>query len=69
MCRAQHPDKNKEANATATFQALGVVHATLSDPEKRKVYDRTGVLEDDDGLSGDGREWCVIECARRLTVS
>jgi hypothetical protein len=52
----QHPDKNKDEGATRTFQALGVVHATLSDPDKRRVYDDTGVIDD----TGDSeKEWCV----------
>lgn len=59
----QHPDKNKAADATPTFQALGLVHAVLSDPEKRKVYDDTGVIDDE---SEEGRVWCVL--LRRLQV-
>jgi hypothetical protein len=52
----QHPDKNKSADATRKFQALGVVHAVLSDAEKRAVYDETGVIDDS---TGEAKEWCV----------
>lgn len=41
--KRQHPDKCQgDPEATAKFQALSVVHATLSDPEKRRLYDETG---------------------------
>ena len=33
------------------------MHATLSDEAKREVYDRTGVVEDEDGLSAAGADW------------
>jgi|TARA_B110000208_G_scaffold186286_1_gene242617 curved DNA-binding protein CbpA len=59
-----HPDRQRRdasaedvAKATSTFQALTIVHETLKDAAKRKVYDETGVIEDEDGLSGaSGRE-------------
>lgn len=38
-----HPDKGGEAE---TFQAISVAHAILSDPEKRKVYDKSGLVDD-----------------------
>ena len=38
----QHPDKNKDPNASKQFQALGIVHETLHTPERRKIYDETG---------------------------
>ena len=50
-----HPDRNRDEGATGMFQALSLVHTTLSDPAKRKIYDETGVVEDEDGLSRDGR--------------
>lgn len=37
-----------------------MVHATLSDEEKRKVYDETGSLVDDDTLEQSEKEWYVI---------
>lgn len=38
-----HPDKGGKAEL---FQALSVAHAILSDPERRKVYDECGVVDD-----------------------
>ena len=47
----QHPDKSTEKDATTKFQALTVVHKILSDPKKRSVYDRTGVMDEEDRSS------------------
>ena len=33
------------------------MHSILSDTEKRKVYDRTGNIEDTEGLTESGKEW------------
>ncbi|KAI5698148.1 dnaJ homolog subfamily C member 9 [Diaphorina citri] len=46
-----HPDRVTEEDkevATEKFKILGLVHSILSDVEKRKVYDQTGTLEDED---------------------
>ncbi len=43
-----HPDRveeQKKENATEKFQTLGKVYSILSDQEKRKVYDETGILK------------------------
>lgn len=37
-----HPDKNKTENAEEAFKAVGKAYTTLSDPQKRSVYDRHG---------------------------
>jgi len=48
-----HPDKNPgDEAAKERFQTLQRIYAVLSDPEKRKVYDQTGSLEDSEELSG-----------------
>mmetsp|Transcript_10151 Transcript_10151/g.11881 ORF Transcript_10151/g.11881 Transcript_10151/m.11881 type:complete len:279 (-) Transcript_10151:727-1563(-) len=42
-----HPDRNPgDKSSTAKFQTLKRVYEVLSDPEKRRVYDNTGSLED-----------------------
>jgi DnaJ-class molecular chaperone len=47
--RSQHPDKCPgDETAHARFQALGMVHSVLSDPEKRAVYDETGEVPGDE---------------------
>lgn len=41
-----HPDRvdeNKKLEATEKFKVLGHVHSILSDTEKRKIYDETGL--------------------------
>ena len=41
-----HPDKNKEADATLKFQALGEVHRILSTSDLRSQYDESGEIPD-----------------------
>ncbi|EFX86880.1 hypothetical protein DAPPUDRAFT_221714 [Daphnia pulex] len=51
-----HPDRVGEEdkeNATEKFQTLGKVYSILSDKEKRKIYDETGCVDDDDFSKGD----------------
>lgn len=38
--------------ATALFQLLGKVYAVLSDPERRKIYDDCGELDDEAAFGG-----------------
>jgi len=53
-----HPDKNREDPfANDKFQTLGKIHMTLSDPEKRKIYDETGETSDDTGASFGETDW------------
>lgn len=49
-----HPDRGGDAEK---FKAISCGHTILSDPEKRKLYDRTGELDDSD-WSDDAVEWC-----------
>lgn len=48
-----HPDKNSAPHADEAFKALGLAYATLSDPQKRTIYDRYGE-EDPDNRGGGG---------------
>lgn len=42
-----HPDKNSAPNADEAFKAVGLAYATLSDPQKRAIYDRYGEEDPD----------------------
>ncbi|KAH7727266.1 Protein DNJ-20 a [Aphelenchoides avenae] len=43
LAKELHPDRNKDDElSNEKFQDLGAAYAVLSDPEKRKVYDRQG---------------------------
>jgi len=48
-----HPDKNSAPHADEAFKAVGLAYATLSDPQKRTIYDRYGE-EDPDNHGGGG---------------
>lgn len=48
-----HPDKNSHPQSDEAFKAVGLAYATLSDPEKRQIYDRFGE-EDPDQRGGGG---------------
>ena len=37
-----HPDKNKDVAAQSKFQKIAQAYETLSDPEKRRLYDMHG---------------------------
>ena len=42
-----HPDKNTAPSAEPAFKIIGTANDCLSNPEKRRVYDQTGVDGDD----------------------
>ena len=42
LARKYHPDVSKEADAEERFKEANEAHSVLSDPEKRKKYDRFG---------------------------
>ncbi|CAF1032855.1 unnamed protein product [Rotaria magnacalcarata] len=53
LAKELHPDKNKDdPKAQERFQDLGAAYEALSDPDKRKVYDKHG----EDGLKRQGGE-------------
>ncbi|KAL7541130.1 hypothetical protein ACHAXR_012043 [Thalassiosira sp. AJA248-18] len=46
-----HPDKNSAPHADEAFKAVGLAYATLSDSQKRRIYDMSGE-EDPDNRGG-----------------
>ena len=43
LAKEHHPDRNPDdPNANEKFQDLGAAYEALSDPDKRKLYDRGG---------------------------
>lgn len=57
LAKEMHPDRNPDdPSATDKFQELGAAYEALSDPEKRKIYDRGGeeaLQKDGQGGGGD----------------
>ncbi|VDQ01817.1 unnamed protein product [Trichobilharzia regenti] len=50
-----HPDRHEndsKSEATQKFQVLSRIYAYLDDDEKRKIYDETGVIDEEDEISG-----------------
>src|SRR4051795_5245178 len=54
LARKYHPDANKEAGAEERFKEISEAYDVLSDPEKRKKYDRGGVFAGPFGGAGSG---------------
>lgn len=58
-----HPDRHDAADSktiqdsTRIFQTLSKVHFILSDDEKRKLYDSTGIVDADDALDSQNADW------------
>src|ERR671925_2136834 len=44
LARKYHPDTNKQAAAEERFKEISEAYDVLSDPEKRKKYDRGGLF-------------------------
>jgi len=47
-----HPDRNKDPHAQSIFQSIGEAYETLSDPSKRRHYDKELVFGE--GMMGNG---------------
>lgn len=54
LARQYHPDHNKEPGAQERFVEIQEAYDTLSDPEKRKMYDRFGHAGPQGGFGGGG---------------
>ena len=50
-----HPDR--EGGSENHFKAISIIYSTLSDEEKRKIYDEGGLTSDHGGMSGDFDFW------------
>src|SRR5438128_1036807 len=42
LAKKYHPDVSKEKNAEAKFRSVSEAYETLSNPDKRKLYDQYG---------------------------
>ena len=49
-----HPDKNSAPHADEAFKAVGLAYATLSDSQKKIIYDRYGEEDPDNRAGGMG---------------
>jgi DnaJ homolog subfamily B member 12 len=49
-----HPDKNSAPKSDEAFKAVGLAYATLSDPQKKAIYDRYGEEDPDNRGGGSG---------------
>ena len=55
-----HPDRveaSEKVEATKKFQVLGKIYSVLTDEEKRALYDEQGIVEDEDDIITQDRNW------------
>lgn len=55
-----HPDRveaSEKTEATKKFQVLGKLYNVLADEEKRALYDEQGIVEDEDDIISQDRNW------------
>lgn len=58
LARKYHPDVNKEKGGEELFKKINEAHSVLSDPEKRKLYDRYGARWQEAGRESEQtRDW------------
>jgi molecular chaperone DnaJ len=56
LAKEYHPDVNKASNAKEKFGEISHAYETLGDPEKKKMYDATGMTGDEQEQAGAGFE-------------
>src|SRR3712207_5925056 len=54
LARKYHPDTNKDKSAEDRFKEVSEAYDVLSDPEKRKQYDRGGLFSGAGPFGGAG---------------
>jgi molecular chaperone DnaJ len=54
LAKQYHPDRNREPEAEDKFKEINEAYQVLSDPEKRRRYDRYGRVDIAEGLSDFG---------------
>jgi molecular chaperone DnaJ len=54
LAKQYHPDRNKELGAEEKFKEINEAYQVLSDPEKRRKYDRYGRVDIEEGFPGFG---------------
>ena len=55
--RVCHPDKCADEDANARFIEVNRAYATLSDEQKRKLYDQMGIVDEESALPAGGGTW------------